>query len=399
MIPRLLLAALLIGATAPALAGLSESQQELKALHQRIADLKREIETAEGERNEAADQLRSSEQGISNINRGLRDLGRQDQQLGRELAQLARQTRLAEAEQQEQRQRLALLLRQRYLRGSNDAAYIALSGQNPASIARQLSYADYIAEARAQLIREHEKTIEQLNALQQQTRSSQTALAAVRQRQVEEKQSLEQEKTTRQRVLNRLQHQIKTQRQEVRNLEQDQARLTRLVAQLTRLAEERARRKRPKPAAPARGERIKQPVADASLASYNFPSLRGRLALPVSGRISARFGEARKGGGPAWNGLMIETGTGQGVRAVASGEVAFADWLRGFGNLLIIDHGDNYLSLYSNNESLYKQAGDRVKAGDTIASVGNTGGQENPGLYFELRHKGLPFDPLTWITH
>jgi septal ring factor EnvC (AmiA/AmiB activator) len=113
--------------------------------------------------------------------------------------------------------------------------------------------------------------------------------------------------------------------------------------------------------------------------------------------IGNRFGQNREDGGPAWKGLFIRARQGNEVRSVGSGKVAFADWLRGFGNLLIIDHGQGYLSLYSNNESLYKQPGDPVKAGDVVATVGSTGGQNEPGLYFELRHQGKPFDPLAWV--
>ncbi|TNF52475.1 MAG: peptidase M23, partial [Gammaproteobacteria bacterium] len=145
------------------------------------------------------------------------------------------------------------------------------------------------------------------------------------------------------------------------------------------------------------GEKVER-VADASLAGLDFGRLKGKLALPVAGEIQHRFGQNRPGGGPAWKGLFIRARQGQEVHAVGTGKVAFADWLRGFGNLLIIDHGGGYLSLYSNNESLYKQPGDRVRAGDVIAAAGNTGGQEDTGLYFELRHQGKPFDPMNWVA-
>ncbi|MBU1665733.1 MAG: peptidoglycan DD-metalloendopeptidase family protein, partial [Gammaproteobacteria bacterium] len=145
------------------------------------------------------------------------------------------------------------------------------------------------------------------------------------------------------------------------------------------------------------GQKVNR-VADASLAGLNFDRLKGKLALPVAGEILHRYGQNRDGGGPAWKGLFIRARQGQEVHAVGSGQVAFADWLRGFGNLLIIDHGDGFLSLYSNNESLYKQPGDPIRAGDVVAAVGATGGQDEPGLYFELRRQGKPFDPLTWVN-
>jgi len=127
-----------------------------------------------------------------------------------------------------------------------------------------------------------------------------------------------------------------------------------------------------------------------------FASLRGRMGAPISGRIAARFG-AKRGDGPSWKGMFIKAAEGSEVRAVAGGRVVFANWMRGFGNLIIVDHGSEYLSIYGNNQTLLKHAGDTVKAGDAIASAGNTGGNEESGLYFELRHLGKAFDPASWI--
>jgi septal ring factor EnvC (AmiA/AmiB activator) len=128
-----------------------------------------------------------------------------------------------------------------------------------------------------------------------------------------------------------------------------------------------------------------------------FSRLKGLLRLPVAGELMNKFGTPREGGGVSWKGLFIRAPEGAEVRAVAGGTVAFADWLRGFGNLVIVDHGEGYMSLYSNNESLYKQAGEPVKTGEAIASVGNSGGQESPGVYFELRHQSRPINPTAWI--
>jgi septal ring factor EnvC (AmiA/AmiB activator) len=123
--------------------------------------------------------------------------------------------------------------------------------------------------------------------------------------------------------------------------------------------------------------------------------LRGQLRAPVAGKLAARFGAKR--GEASWKGVFIKAAEGADVRAVAGGRVVFADWMRGFGNLIIVDHGSQYLSIYGNNQTLLKRAGDAVKAGDQIASAGNTGGNEESGLYFELRHLGQAFDPASWI--
>jgi septal ring factor EnvC (AmiA/AmiB activator) len=119
--------------------------------------------------------------------------------------------------------------------------------------------------------------------------------------------------------------------------------------------------------------------------------------LPVKGSVTGRFGGARAEGGTSWKGLFIRAAEGAEVRAVAAGTIVFSDWLRGFGNLLIVDHGDDFLSIYGNNESLLAAVGAEIKSGEPVATVGNSGGNTDSGLYFELRHRGQPFDPLKWI--
>ena len=125
--------------------------------------------------------------------------------------------------------------------------------------------------------------------------------------------------------------------------------------------------------------------------------MRGRLRLPVRGDLIAKFG-SKRGEGPNWKGLFIRAEEGSEVKAVAAGRVVFAEWLRGFGNLIIVDHGSQYMTIYGNNQSVLKHAGDTVKSGDVIASTGNSGGNEQSGLYFEMRHQGRAFDPLSWVT-
>ena len=149
---------------------------------------------------------------------------------------------------------------------------------------------------------------------------------------------------------------------------------------------------KPDPAAARAADIALAPAA----ADGAFAGLRGRMNAPIAGHVAARFG-AKRGDGPTWKGMFIKAAEGADVRAVAGGRVVFANWMRGFGNLIIVDHGNEYLSIYGNNQTLLKHAGDTVKAGDQIASAGNTGGNEESGLYFELRHLGKAFDPAGWI--
>lgn len=389
-LPLLLLAALSLASAQSSWASSEARQKELKDLRGRIQQLQKEIEQARGERAEAADGLKQSERRISEVNRSLRELDQRQQALNRELKDIQGDAQSARAEISRHQARLGELARNQYMQGGNDSLKLFLSGRNPAEARRNLEYFAYLGRARAALVHEHETAIAHLQDLESQARDRNERLRQVKTEQLGQRKALEQEKQARQKVLQTLSVQIQKQRQEVTTLVRDEQRLSRLIQRLTKLAAT----PKPRPATP--GQRTTA-IPDASLSGLEFPKLKGRLALPVAGEITARFGQARAGGGPAWKGLFIRAASGHQVLAVGNGEIAFADWLRGFGNLLVIDHGGGYLSLYSNNESLYKQAGDRVRAGEVIASVGNTGGQAEHGLYFELRHQGRPFDPLTWV--
>lgn len=367
----------------------SLKQQELKELRGRLHALQEELEQAREDRSEVSDALKKSERRISDVNRSLRDLELRKRRLSRDLQQLNEHTRVTQSEIAEQQKHLAELLRERYMQGGGDAMKLLLNGQNPSEVARNLEYYGYIGRARADLIRAHRESLARLRGLHEKTRQQNDDLTRVQQDKVAQRKTLEAEKGERQQVLYKLSEQIRKQRREIDTLARDEKRLATLIARLAKITPAR-------PAAAKPGQKVER-VADASLAGLDFARLRGKLALPVAGEIRHKFGQGREGGGPAWKGLFIRARQGQEVRAVGSGQVAFADWLRGFGNLLIVDHGAGYLSLYSNNESLYKQPGESVRAGDVVAAVGATGGQDEPGLYFELRHQGKPFDPLTWV--
>jgi septal ring factor EnvC (AmiA/AmiB activator) len=180
------------------------------------------------------------------------------------------------------------------------------------------------------------------------------------------------ERRERRRVLERVAGEIRHSRKEIKVLRADATRLSRLVEELARLAPAQAR---------------KEP----------FSKLRGKLSLPVRGELTGRFGAPRGAAGMEAKGVFIRAREGEPVRAVAGGQVVYAEWMRGFGNLLILDHGEAYLSIYANAESLLKQVGDRVSSGEAVATTGASGGNEQTGLYFEMRHLGRAFDPLRWV--
>ncbi|MGH8750143.1 MAG: murein hydrolase activator EnvC family protein [Burkholderiales bacterium] len=363
-------------------------KEELKQLRGRIEALQKELAGAQDEKAEAADALKESERAISEANRKLYDLNRQQREVNSALTALQSQSQQADANLRNQQQLLEKLLYQAYIGQQPDYLALLLNGRNPDQLARQLLYYSYISRARADLIGKLRSGLERLNSLSEQTREKSDELKAIQREQTAQKRQLEKEKAQQQKVLVRASRQISQQRREIGTLQRNEKRLTRLVERLAKIL---AEKKKPPRLA-------NKQLPDAALDFSPFRELKGKLNLPVKGELANRFGSPRSDSGLIWKGLFIVSPNGQEVKAIAAGRVVYADWLRGFGNLLILDHGTGYMSLYGNNESLYKQVGDQIHAGDTIAAVGNSGGNPDSGLYFEMRHQGKPFDPLTWVT-
>lgn len=361
-------------------------RDELKELRKSIAALQKELESAEEIKSEAADALKQSEQAISRINSKLQELNQGQRQLDNTLAQLQQQTRAGQQQLNTQRELLGRLLLRQYQQGEQGYLKILLNQQDPNQAMRQLSYYAYLSQARVELISGLRQNLQRLRALARLTREKNAALERIRTEQNTQKQQLLVEQNARKNVLARLSKKIQSQRKEMGRLVRDEKRLTRLVERLSRIV-------------PGRKEGVRNSkLPDAGTFGIPFAQLKGKLRLPVRGELASRFGSPREDGGALWRGLFIRAPGGEEVKAVADGQVVFADWLRGFGNLLIVDHGGGYMSLYSNNETLYKQIGDNVRSGDTVASVGNSGGNPESGLYFELRFQSKTFDPMQWVT-
>ncbi|MGE5526177.1 MAG: murein hydrolase activator EnvC family protein [Rhodospirillaceae bacterium] len=392
----LLLLATSAGATA-AQPSKAAANEELQQLRSRIEALKQELATAEESKSEAADALKASERAISDANRKLAELNEKASDGNRQLAELRR---LSEQNADAVRRQQALQadwLYQRYVSGVPEPLKLLLSGENPARIGRELYYYGRVLEARGEHIASLRESLAQLRDLETQTQEKMSELNAIAAEQEAQRKRLEQEKQARAKVLAQISRDIQRQRREIGTLKRDENRLTKLIERLNRII---ARTPAPKPPrATAQAPRLKNDRLPAKMTEAGpFETLKGRLALPVRGELVNRYGSPRSDGGLTWRGLFIAAPAGEQVRAVAPGRVVFADWLRGFGNLLIVDHGDGYMSLYGYNETLYKQVGQSIAGGDVVAAVGNSGGSADSGLYFEMRHQGKPFDPLTWVN-
>ena len=283
---------------------------------------------------------------------------------------------------------LGKLLFQQYLGGKQEYLKLLLNNHNPDQVARDLRYYEYIARSRALQIKALRGNLAQINAVAEQARQKILEMARLQAAEKAQQRSLEKDKLARQRVLDKYARQIKQQRHEIGRLQRDENRLSQLLQKLSEILTPTTRKKI------FRNEQLPDDRFDGK----PFEQLKGKLVLPVKGEVANKFGSTRPDSSMLWKGLMLRAASGQAVKVVAAGRVVFADWLRGFGNLLIVDHGKGYMSLYGNNETLYKQVGDTLRGGDTVAAAGNSGGNEDSGLYFELRHKGKPLDPMKWIS-
>lgn len=367
------------------------SEQRLRSLRSRIEKLQADLAAKEESRGEARDRLRESDRAMTEAHRALFELRQKRSALEQELASIeAREAKAREALGKQQAL-AAKLLRMQYVQGSTDRLRLLLEGRDPTEAARHLQYYGYIQRARADLITGLKREEQELAALQADAKARRDQLAQNEAAQAVESRRIEKERAARSAVVAKLAADISRNRRTIGQLKRDEARLARLVDEIARALAERSKEKE-------KGGEAVDRVADASLASKPFKSLKGKLRLPVRGRLMNRYGERREDSGTTWKGLFIRAVTGETVHAVADGLVVYADWLRGFGNLLILDHGGGYMSLYAYNEGLVRKVGEKVRAGDPIANVGASGGSADSGLYFELRRDGKPFDPLKWTV-
>ena len=379
----LLLSGLLLTGTVSA-----NQQEELDNLRQRISKMQSEIAKTSESKSEAADALRESEKAISDSNRKIADLTEQQHEADAKLNQLQTQQQQLKQHLGRQQTLLSKLLYQQYLGGKHEYLKLMLDNQDPNKVARDLQYFRYIARNRAAWLQNLHSDLNSLNSVSDKVHAQSETLSTLRAEQATQKEKLLQDQHDRQQVLGKISKQLTQQRHEISRLQHDENRLARLVTKIAAILA------KPKTSSTLHSDII----PDNRFDGKPFEQLRGKLALPVKGEISNKFGTARPDSTVLWKGLFIKTSSGQSVKAVAAGQVVFADWLRGFGNIIIVDHGNAYMSLYGNNETLYKQVGDQVRGGDTIATVGNSGGNSDSGLYFELRHESQPLDPMKWLA-
>ena len=364
-----------LAALSPAAFGEPTNEQQLQAVRQRIEAVTRELNDTRGQRNALREELRALDQSIGRLAVAARRTERSIEANRSRLRTLKRQADSAHRQLGAQAAALEGNIRAAYAMGRQDYLKLLLNQEEPARVARMLAYYRYLGAARSERIAELRATLASVRQLEENIREIDRELSALRADAAEKKAAFQAERARRELVLAQLNREIRERAQELERLKADQQRLEGLVRRLTEYLPE-----------------LPPPDREA-----RFGRLKGRLAWPTAGTLAARFGEPKQIGALRWRGVLIAAREGTEVRSVASGRVAYADWLRGFGLLLILDHGDGYMTLYGHNQALHKEVGNWVEAGETIATVGSSGDINQAGLYFEIRHQGEPVDPSTWV--
>jgi septal ring factor EnvC (AmiA/AmiB activator) len=355
-----------------------KTAEQLKALRGRIEALQQSLNETRDERDQARVQLRDVERAIGGLVQEQKRLQVQLKTETGKLQALRARAQRSRAELAVHTANLAGEVRAAHAMGEQEYPRLLLNQQDPASIARVHVYYRYLTQARAARIGEVRVSLAQLAILERQIAERARALDVLLAAQTEQQQTLKASRAQRATLVAGLNQKLSSQSQDLERLKRDEQALARLLRELrSYLADV------PKPPGPIG-------------AGARFQDFQGKLPLPVEGRILAHYGDPKNVGDVRWKGVFLAAEEGREVSAVFRGRVAYADWLRGFGMLMILDHGDGYMTLYGHNQSLAKTVGDWVEAGQAIASVGNSGGNKQSGLYFEIRHQGEPRNPLQW---
>jgi septal ring factor EnvC (AmiA/AmiB activator) len=349
-------------------------EQELEEVRARISALKKSMDSAAEERDRLTAELQEIEVRIAEQRTRIRDIERDQKVAEDRKSKLDAELAGREAHLDAESTALAAQIRSAYMSGNQEKIRLLLNQKDPATLGRLMAYYRYLNDYRAGNIEAVIEEIRKLEQLRSQIAAEAARLQSLAQARYDELGRLNASLEARQALLASLRQRIADEGEEVDRLAAQEQDLTRLITELTSI------------------------LSDYPISSEQpFSELKGKLTWPVAGTLVHDFGQPRAGG-IRWNGVVLAAPRGREVRAVYHGRVAFADWLAGMGLLVIVDHGEGYMTLYGYNETILKDTGDWVAPGDVIATVGDSGGQPQASLYFELRRGKKPENPGRWIT-
>ena len=381
MLSRTLTILLLLGlaATAPGQDSDGEltkvKEQELEEVRERISELKQSMDAAAEERDRLTSELQELDIAISEQRMRIADIERDQKYTANKKQKLDQELADREEHLDKESEALAAQVRTAYMSGSQEKIKLLLNQRDPATLGRLMAYYRYLNDYRAENIEAVVEQIRKLDELRAQIAAEEARLATLGRARYDELGRLHNSQENRKTLLASLRKRIANEGEEVDRLAAQEKDLTRLIAELTSI------------------------LSDYPITSEQpFSEHKGKLTWPVAGTLRHDFGQPRVGDNIKWNGVVLGAPRGREVRAVYHGRVAFADWLAGMGLLVIVDHGEGYMTLYGYNETILKNTGDWVAPGDVIATVGDSGGQSESGLYFELRRGAKPENPRRWVT-
>ena len=372
----LLMLCLASGANAASENDKKATESQIHQLKQEIDQLQKDISARQSRQSSLQASLRKSEKAIGQVNQSLDAIERELDGLETDLSSINKRKRTLEASIEKNRTHIASLIQEEYKKGAQPRLKMLLSGRDPEQSERMLRYYDEVNKTLADQLRSYSRQIGALESTQKQAKQASAAIVQKREQLQKQIASLESAQSERKSALSKLSAQQRSDKSRLSGLQADQAQLNSVLKKIqASIAAERLTAE----------EQQKQ----------RFSTTKGDLNWPVAGDLIRKFGQ--KINGVAYDGILIRANSGSSVTAVQGGRVVFSDWLRGYGLLLIIDHGDGYMSLYGHNSSLLRDTGTWVRAGEKVATVGNSGGYDTTGLYFAIRHKGQSTDPVRWL--
>ena len=350
-------------------------EQELEEVRARINDLKQSMDKSASSRDRITSELQTAEVEISEKRIRLKELERERDYSARRKQELGQQVDRREAELAAEAEALAEQVRAAHMSGGQERIKLLLNQRDPATLGRLLQYYQYFNNYRADNIQTVSEHLEELSLLRSQVAAEEARLSALARERYDELTQLNTAQEQRQELLASLQQRMASEEREIEQLAAQEKDLARLIDELTSI------------------------LSDYPIRSESpFSEHKGKLTWPVAGTLIHDFGQPRVSDQVKWNGVVLAAPRGREVRAVYHGRVVFSDWLSGLGLLVIVDHGEGYMTLYGYNETTLKTAGDWVAPGDVIATVGDSGGQARASLYFELRRGTQPLNPRQWVT-
>jgi len=378
------------GDSRAARAELEKTQADIKRLKDMLDGLKQDVSGLESE-------LKESETDIGRLKRESSELEKQIREGETRLLDLRDQAGALQASLAQQQEQIARQVRAAYMAGQQGYLKVLLNQDEPGRMARMMRYYEYVGQARVEEIHRFNDTLEQIQLASADIVREQAALQSAREDLAVRENAVKVQQEKRTQLLASLQGRSRSEAQKLASRQAERAELNKLIKKLDEAITSLAAPVQTPPRASASSSGVMQTPGRPTAGNLAFTQARGKMPLPVRGRITSRYGSQR--GGDArlkWDGLLISAPVGTQVNAIHGGRVVFADWLRGSGLLLILDHGNGYLSLYGHNQTLLREVGNWVQPGEAISTVGNSGGIAEPSLYFAIRHKGQALDPLAW---